>query len=99
MQVTVRLFATYREVAGSKELKVQLAAGATVRSLLDAIYAKHPRLKGFVETLLLAVNNEFVDAASTLREGDEAALLPPECGGEAPQIGTKRKAIDLWPVM
>ena len=99
MQVTVRLFATYREVAGSKELKVQLAAGATVRSLLDAIYAKHPRLKGFEETMLLAVNHEFVDAASTLREGDEVALMPPVSGGAAPVIEIQRKAIDVGAVV
>ena len=99
MQVTVRLFATYREVAGSKELKVQLAAGATVRSLLDAIYTKHPRLKGFEETMLLAVNHEFVDAASTLREGDEVALMPPVSGGAAPVIEIQRKAIDVGAVV
>src|SRR3989454_5398236 len=99
MQVTVRLFATYREVAGSKELKVQLAAGATVRSLLDAIYETHPRLKGYEESMILAVNHEFVDAASTLREGDEVALMPPVSGGADPMIEIQGKAIDVEAVV
>ena len=99
MQVTVRLFATYREIAGSKELRVRVAEGSTLRTLLDSIYASHPRLKGFEETMLLAVNHEFAEPTARLREGDEVALMPPISGGSAPMIEIQRKAIDVEAVV
>jgi len=95
MQVIVKFFATYREVVGAKELKVRLSDGATVSALLDSIYAKAPRLKGFQDTMLLAVNHEFAEPAAVLREGDEIALMPPVSGGAGPLIDIQRKAIDV----
>jgi molybdopterin synthase catalytic subunit len=95
MQVTVKFFATYREIVGSKELTVPISEGATLRSLLDAIYAKHPRLKGFEETMLLAVNHEFAEPTARLREGDEVALMPPVSGGAGGFVEIRRKAIDV----
>jgi len=99
MQVTVKLFATYREIVGSKELRVPLPRDATLRSLLDTVYATHPRLKGFEETMLLAVNHEFADPTARLREGDEVALMPPVSGGAGGFVEVQRKAIDTEAVV
>lgn len=99
MRVTVKLFATYREIVGSKELKVPLSKDATLRSLLDSIYAKHPRLQGFEETMLLAVNHEFAEPSARLREGDEVALMPPVSGGTGGFVEIQRKAIDTEAVV
>jgi len=98
MQVTVKFFATYREVVGRRELKVELEDGATLRDLRGVIYASHPRLKGFEETMLLAVNQELADPGAPLRDGDEVALLPPVSGG-TPLIEVQRKAIDVESVV
>ncbi len=98
MQVTVKFFATYREIVGRRELKVELEDGATVRDLRGVIYAEHPRLKRFEETMLLAVNQEFADPGARLRDGDEVALLPPVSGG-VPLIEVQRKAIDVESVV
>ena len=94
MHVTVRLFATYREIVGSKALEVRLSDGATLRALLDSLYANHPRLKGYEETMLLAVNHEFAEPAARLREGDEVALMPPVSGGAGGFVEIQRTAID-----
>ncbi len=99
MQVTVRFFATYREISGSKELKVRVPEGSSVQVLLDSIYAKLPRLKGFEDTMLLAVNHEFAELTATLREGDEVALMPPVSGGAAALIKVQRNAIDVQVVV
>ena len=99
MQIVVRLFATYREITGAKELKVRLSDGATLRALLDSLYAKHPRLKGYEETMILAVNHEFAEPSARLRDGDEIALMPPVSGGADPMIAIQRKAIDAEAVV
>ncbi len=99
MQVTVKLFATYREVAGTKEMQVRLADRATLRDLLDAVYAEHPGLKGHEEAMLLAVNHEFAEPTARLREGDEVALMPPVSGGSGGLVAIQRKAIDVEAVV
>ncbi|TLZ60578.1 MAG: molybdopterin converting factor subunit 1 [Methanobacteriota archaeon] len=99
MQVTVKFFATYREISGSKELKVRVPEGSSVQVLLDSIYAKLPRLKGFEDTMLLAVNHEFAEPTATLREGDEVALMPPVSGGAGGVIKIQRTAIDVQAVV
>src|SRR5439155_25309854 len=99
MQVTVKFFATYREISGSKELKVRVPEGSSVQVLLDSIYAKLPRLKGFEDTMLLAVSHEFAEPTAALREGDEVALMPPVSGGAPPLIEIQRKAIDARAVV
>src|SRR3989475_8719163 len=95
MQVLVKLFATYREIARAKELKVRLSDGATLRALLDSVYETVPRLKGYEETMILAVNHEFAEPSAKLREGDEVALMPPVSGGGGGVGGIPRKAIDV----
>ena len=99
MQVTVKFFATYRELAGTRETKVRLSDRATVRDLLDSVYAKHPQLKGHGDAMLLAVNHEFADPAATLQDGDEVALMPPVSGGAGPIVEIQGEAIDVGSVV
>lgn len=95
MQVTVKFFATYREVVGSKESTVRLADRATVGDLLEAVFARHPRLKGFEGAMLVAVNHEFANPSARLRDGDEVALMPPVSGGTGGFVEIQRTAIDV----
>lgn len=98
MRVTVKFFASYREIAGARETILELRDRATLQTLLEAIYAKHPRLKAFEGTMLLAVNHAFADSTARLREGDEVALMPPVSGG-ASVVVIQRKAIDVKAVV
>ena len=99
MQVTVRFFATVRDVVGAGERKVRLPDGATLRALLDSIFSEHPALRGSEPTLLLAVNHEFADPATVLREGDEVAIMPPVSGGAGAVIGVQKGVIDVEAVV
>src|SRR2546427_12060582 len=81
MRIQVRLFATYREIVGSRGLTWSARDGLTLRGLVDGVVAKYPRLPGHRQTMLLAVNHDLAPAARILHEGDEVALLPPVSGG------------------
>lgn len=79
MRLHVRLFASYREAAGTNRLETTLGAPATVRDLLDALAPQIPalaRTRGMV-----AVNQEYVTPEAPLKDGDEVALIPPVSGG------------------
>lgn len=76
MEVTVRLFATLRERAGSSELTLDLPEGARVS---DAVAAVGDLAAGL--PLLMAVNREYAPPHQVLDAGDELALIPPVSGG------------------
>lgn len=81
VNVTVRFFATYRQITGLRETKVRVDPGATLGDLLGRVLEAYPSLSSHQEFMLLAVNQEFADLGAHLEAGDEVALLPPVSGG------------------
>jgi molybdopterin converting factor subunit 1 len=77
--VHVRLFASYREAAGTNSLDVSVAPGASVNTVLQLL---EPRLPALTQARgLVAVNHSYVQPDTILRDGDEVALIPPVSGG------------------
>lgn len=81
MRLRIRLFATYREIVGAKDVTWTADPGTTLAEFLDAFLRRHPRLAAHRDTMILAVNQAFAEPSAVLREGDEIALLPPVSGG------------------
>ena len=81
MNVTVRLFAGYRERVGKGSLSLDLPARATVGALVDEVMRRHPNLTDEPDALVVAVNDEYRDHHFVLGDGDEVALIPPVSGG------------------
>ena len=77
--VRVRLFASYREAAGTNRLETPLPAGARVRDLIDVLAGQLPALH--TAPGLVAVNHAYVQPDFELHDGDEAAFIPPVSGG------------------
>jgi sulfur-carrier protein len=77
--VTVRYFAAARQAAG---IGREQLAGGTVGSVLDDAVAFHgPEFARVLSTCRIWVNGEEAGPATTLRRGDEVAVLPPVSGG------------------
>ncbi len=81
MRVRVRLFATQRELAGTREIGLDLPDGATVADAWDALVAEHPALAPGRAFVRFARNGAYADAATTIEDGDEVAMIPPVSGG------------------
>ena len=90
IRVRVRLFAVQRELAGAREVPLELDAGATVESAWRALVALHPILAPGRPSVRFARNGEYVDAAELLAEGDEVACIPPVSGGQSGEATTTR---------
>ncbi len=80
MIVTLKCFSHVRYALGADSLDVELEDGATAAELEATI---RRRADGALEgvPLRVAVNLEFVEPGHVLRDGDEAALIPPVQGG------------------
>jgi len=77
----VQFYAQLRDLIGIRELDVDLSKGATVRDLLDQIYAKQPALRSHDKSILIGAGVEFVDRNHKLKPGDEISIMPPVQGG------------------
>lgn len=81
MKIPILLFGTARLAAGRAEMEIELRPGATVRDAFSALAAGIPGLAPMERSLRFAVDMEYADAATPLREGQTLALIPPVQGG------------------
>jgi molybdopterin synthase catalytic subunit len=77
MQVTVKLFAILRELAGWSERALELPDGSSVADVWPAL-----ELGAEPPGLAYARNREYADRVTQLADGDEVAVLPPVSGGD-----------------
>ena len=81
VRVRVRLFARQRELAGTREVSLDLAAGATVEDAWGAVAARFPAIASGRPFVRFARNGDYAEAGTTLADGDEVACIPPISGG------------------
>ena len=81
MRISVLYFAVFRERLGRDEETLELAAGATVADALAALASTHAPIAQLAGKYRVAVNQDFVEPAHVLAEGDELVLIPPVAGG------------------
>lgn len=90
---TIKLFATLRDIAGTKKLDVPFETGQTVRELIQAINDVNPAigtallntdgdLSKVVHVYVRGRNVEWLDGLDTvIHEDDDVLLVPPAAGG------------------
>jgi molybdopterin converting factor small subunit len=81
MKIHVQFYAQLRDLVRMRELDLDLAEGATVRDLLEEIYAQQPALRSHDKSILIGADVEFVDRNYELKPNEEIAIMPPVQGG------------------
>jgi molybdopterin converting factor subunit 1 len=81
VNVSLRYFAGAREATGLDSEELDLAEGASLKTLRASLVARYPDLEEIVDSLRFAVGASFADLDHELRAGDEVALIPPVGGG------------------
>ncbi len=81
MQIRVLFFGMLKDIVGRDADALSLPDGATVRDLLAHYAAQVPKVKPYLPSLAVSVNQEFAHPAASLRDRDEVGLLPPVSGG------------------
>ncbi len=100
MHITVQLFGSIREHAGSKELALDLPDGTSVARLRAQLAETLPPVAALGDRLRVGVNREVASEDTILAEGDEVALLPPVSGGSASGRATlSETALDVGEVV
>lgn len=81
MKIRAQFYAQLRDLAGVPEIDVDLVEGATVRDLLELVYAQQPKLRLHDKSILIGAGVEFIDRNYKLSSGDEISIMPPVQGG------------------
>ncbi len=92
--VSVLYFAALRDLTGTSEERVSVAAPAPatgrdgaqvsevdVSLLLATLEDRHSSLRGRLQSVRVAVDEEFVELSTRLHGGEVVALIPPVSGG------------------
>ena len=80
MKVNILLFGIIKEIIGKPEVSYEIADNLRVDELKQQISQDYPELNN-LNSVLIAVNNEYASDERMLQEKDEIALIPPVSGG------------------
>src|SRR5271167_4590270 len=95
MQVRVVYLGMLRDITGRAQEAVELAEGSRLADLFAHLEQRFPKLGEFRNSLALALNQEYSDAAAELHENDEVALIPPVSGGSTDDDSTAESPVPL----
>ena len=77
MTIKVKYFASLREEIGRPEDELRITTPLTAMQ----VWTQATGREHFVESLLIALNQEYVSADVLVKDGDELAFFPPVTGG------------------
>ena len=81
--VKVMFFANLKDLAGVRQIDIQISENMTIEDLRKLISTKFPGTAKAIQSSILAVNHEYSHNAFELKDGDEIAVFPPVSGGTA----------------
>lgn len=81
MNVTLKLFAVAKQLAGADTLEIDLPPEATIADLRAAVAAQYPALEYLVRRAMFARNADYAADQAIIQPGDEIACIPPVSGG------------------
>ena len=97
MQIRVLFFGILKEKVGKGSDSLSLLDVPTVADVLAHYADTNSDLRPYFGSIAVSVNQEYADARTLLKEGDEVALLPPVSGGSTihgPSTGQRDKKSD-----
>ena len=80
MQLRIRLFGITKDIIGKTTLEMEAPSAARVQDLLQSLQTTYPDLAK-LQSVLVAVNDEYAKPDVVLKPNDEIALIPPVSGG------------------
>jgi molybdenum cofactor cytidylyltransferase len=80
-RVHVRFFALARERAGCSEIEIELGGARRVSDVREELARRLPALAPLLQTVMIAVDEEYADDEAHVSPGARIAVIPPVSGG------------------
>lgn len=81
MEITIKAFATVKDILGFEECELIVDSHASVKDIQKQLEQQHDQLGKIKTGLLYAVNEEYSSIDRILQPGDVLAIFPPVSGG------------------
>ncbi|NPA16548.1 molybdopterin converting factor subunit 1 [Persephonella sp.] len=81
MKVNLLYFSSIKDRLGKSREEVELPDGSKISDLYKLLEEKYPQIAESLPSVMFAVNEEYADRNTQLKEGDTVALIPPVSGG------------------
>ena len=81
MKVRVLFLGPAKELTGRSEMVLTLPEGASVAIAISKLLREFPKLEERLTHYRFAINSDYADENTLLKDGDELALIPPVSGG------------------
>ena len=81
MKIKVLYFSSIKDRLKKNTEFFEIEENSTVSDLINEIQKKYPDLSGNIKNIMVAVNEEYADMRTELKNGDTVALIPPVSGG------------------
>ncbi|MAT41021.1 MAG: molybdopterin converting factor [Anaerolineaceae bacterium] len=97
MEYTILFFANIKDLTGTSKTVLSLPVNSTVADFKKILCSSFPVIEGFIDNLLISVNQEFVFNEDIIPEKAEIAVFPPVSGGndEVDILKITTEAIDI----
>lgn len=80
IDIKVKFFASCRDLVGESAVTITADINTTTE-LVALLLERYPGLQNGLSEVSLAVNKQYIDGPSSLKNDDEVAFLPPMSGG------------------
>ena len=81
MQCQVLLFAQLAQAIGTDRITIELSIGATVSDALTKLAQEHKTIAQMRNSIAVAINEQYCNTNTKIKDGDTLALIPPVSGG------------------
>jgi len=81
LKVKVLYFSSIKDRLKKNTEIFEINESSTISDLINEIQKKYPDLSENIKNTMVAVNEEYADPQTKLKDGDTVALIPPVSGG------------------
>lgn len=81
IEVELKWFSVLAEHRGKRKETLNISAGTTGAELIEKLSGEFPVLDKYQQYIRIAVNHEYSDPQTELRDGDKIAFITPVSGG------------------
>ncbi len=81
MKIKVLYFSSLKDKLGKNMEDIDLPENSTVEDLISTLKEKYSEISDSLDNVMLALNEEYVEKNTPVKDGDTVALIPPVSGG------------------
>ena len=81
MKIKVLYFSSIKDKLKKKEDIFNIEENSSLEDLIFLLKEKYPEIAESLDKSMFAVNEEYTDKSTKLKEGDVIAIIPPVSGG------------------